>query len=360
MAKESPRYDVRAIRELLLEAFTAEEFQDLLYFAKTPDLKKVADKFAPGDSYPSMVRKAVRYCDSHYLLCELLAEAKDANPRAFEQFEGTLRAPVSSLPSRARPNWLIPVLAAGAAVIVILLAVVLVLVLTGREPYEPTPTPVALVTETPTATGTPTATRIPMPSTFTPTSTTTPSPSPPPTVMPQAEREFVVVYTGVGTDNYVTVRRQPTTTSDSVARVYAGDRLVVKNVPVTVNASRWWPVRTQANAEGWVVEWWNGYRLIKPFMMTGDTVEVVSLQTPLLRDEDCSFLQNLSLGTLLKVEGASDVSKCDEPGDTRAGREWWMVKTPVGDLGWVADFDIHDYAKPMQIAPPWYMELTQE
>jgi len=76
MAKEARRYDVRAIRELLLEAFTAEEFQDLLYFSKTPELQEVSNEFAPGDSLPTMVRKAVRYCDSHYLLGELLAASR--------------------------------------------------------------------------------------------------------------------------------------------------------------------------------------------------------------------------------------------------------------------------------------------
>jgi hypothetical protein len=375
MAKESPRYNVRAIRELLLEAFTAEEFQDLLYFAKTPELREVPDKFAPGDSYPAMVRKALRYCDSHYLLCELLAAVKEANPRAFEQFEGTLRAPVSAVPSRTRPNWLVPALAAGAVVVVILLAVVLVLMWPGPDRDEPEPTPAAQITETPTATGTPMATGNPTPSAGTSTSivspsspssaspsatsTTTPSPSPTLTVVLESEREFVVVYTGVGSDNYVTIRKQPVTSSASVATVYAGDRLVVRGVPVTGSSSLWWPVRTQANVEGWVIEWWNGYRLIKPFIIDGDTVEVVRPQTPLLRDEDCNFLLYLSPGTLLGVEGGSDRSKCDEPGDTQAGREWWMVKTPAGDEGWAADFDIHAYTKPMQIAPPWYAELAE-
>ncbi|MFN2219532.1 MAG: SH3 domain-containing protein [Anaerolineae bacterium] len=354
MAKEAQRYDVGAIRDLLHNAFTAEEFRDVLYFAKTAELKEVSNQFAPGDSYPTMVRKAVRYCDSHYLLCELLAEVKEANPRAFEQFEGRLRVRPAAAPLQERPKWLVPLLAAGAAVIVILVAVVLVMGLRSCDGGTPTPT-----TARPT---TPPPTMPPPTETFTPAPTDTPvtaSSTPMLTVVPQAERKFVVAYTGVGTDNYVTLRQQPTTSSASVARVYAGDRLVVTRLPVTGSGSTWWPVRTEANVEGWVVEWFNGYRLIKPSMKDGETVAVVRENTPLLRNEDCGIRLYLSAGTLLTVEDEPDRSKCDKPGDdSMAGREWWMVRTADGELGWVADFDIQAYAKPMLIAPIWYADLT--
>jgi len=355
MAKEAQRYDVGAIRDLLLEAFTAEEFRDVLYFAKTAELKEVSNQFAPGDSYPTMVRKAVRYCDSHYLLCELLAEVKEANPRAFEQFEGRLRVRTAAAPLQERPKRLVPVLAAGGAVIVILVAVVLVMGLRGCDGGTPPPT-----TALPT---TPPPTMPPPTETFTPAPTdppVTPSPTPTLTVVPQAEREFVVAYIGVGTDNYVTVRQQPTTGSASVARVYAEDRLVVTGAPVTGNDALWWRVRTEANAEGWVVEWFNGYRLIKPFIKDRGTVVVVTQSGAQLRDQNCEVLLSLTSGMRLTVEEGPSGSKCDEPGDTRAGREWWKVETSDGDLGWVADFDIDFYTKPMQIAPPWYAELTGE
>jgi hypothetical protein len=108
VAEESQRYDLRAIRQLLLTAFTAEELSDLFYFSKTPELREVPNEFAPGDSLPTMVRKAVRYCDLRYLLGELLAEVKEANPRAYEKFGGTLGAePGAAAPAKARPNGLL-------------------------------------------------------------------------------------------------------------------------------------------------------------------------------------------------------------------------------------------------------------
>ena len=127
MVKESQRYDLKAIRQLLLAAFSAEELHDLFYFSKTPELREVPNQFAPGDSYPTMVRKAVRYCNSRYLLGELLAEVKEANPRAFEKFEDTLRAPAGIALSRTRPKWLVPALIASAAAIVIAVVVLVIL-----------------------------------------------------------------------------------------------------------------------------------------------------------------------------------------------------------------------------------------
>jgi hypothetical protein len=105
MADESQQYNRRAVRQLLLAAFNSEELRDLFYFSKTPELQAIPDLFAPEDSYPTMVRKAVRYCDSHFLLGEMLAEVKEANPRAYAQYEDMLRAPRGAAPFGDRPRY---------------------------------------------------------------------------------------------------------------------------------------------------------------------------------------------------------------------------------------------------------------
>jgi WD40 repeat protein/tetratricopeptide (TPR) repeat protein len=90
MVEESQRYDVRAIRELLFTAFSAEDLRNLFYFARTLELRDVLSEFAPGDSLPTMVRKAVLYCDSRSLLGEMLMEVAEANPRKYQQHESRL------------------------------------------------------------------------------------------------------------------------------------------------------------------------------------------------------------------------------------------------------------------------------
>ena len=83
---EEQRHSIHAIRELLLEAFNVEELRVLFSFAMCDDLHPVADRFMPVDGKPAMVRNAVEYCQSHLLLDELLAEVKEANPRAYDCF----------------------------------------------------------------------------------------------------------------------------------------------------------------------------------------------------------------------------------------------------------------------------------
>ncbi len=90
MPGQSQRYNRSAIRDLLLDAFNAEELHDLFYFADTPDLHAVVQQFIPGDSLPAMVSKAVRYCDSRSLLAEMLAEAAKKNSRKYREYEPRL------------------------------------------------------------------------------------------------------------------------------------------------------------------------------------------------------------------------------------------------------------------------------
>ena len=78
------------IRELLLAAFTVEELGGLFSFAINRELRPVVDQFSPEDDKPAMVRKAVAFCRYRFLLDELLAEVKEANPGAYAHFEDRL------------------------------------------------------------------------------------------------------------------------------------------------------------------------------------------------------------------------------------------------------------------------------
>ena len=359
----STGYNRRAIRQLLLAAFNAEELQDLFYFSKTPELQAVPDQFAQGDSLPTKVRKAVRYCDARFLLGEMLAEVKEANPRAYEQYEATLRAPPRAALSRTRSRWLVPVLAAGLVVVVVGLGVVLLLLL--REPTpapEPTPTEAAQVTDTPE----PTRTQLPVP-TGVPLVTEPPEPTATPTatltVAPQSERQFIVVYRGA---DGVSLRGGPGTYHSEVGTLYAGHLLAVDGAPeIRADNTRWWPVHT-AEQRGWVIEWIGDTRLVKPYMQVGDGVVVANLMSTgnvNLVDDDCDKLLVLSRGTVLSVIGGPDSTKCDEPGSTISldGRQWWYVETPEVLRGWIADFSSQDWGewvKAVLVAPSWYLELA--
>nr|NIV30806.1 hypothetical protein [Anaerolineae bacterium] len=81
------RHNTGAIRELLLAAFTVEELRGLFSFAMSRDLRLVVGELAPEDGKAEMVRKAIAYCRSHFLLDELLAEVQEASPRAYARFE---------------------------------------------------------------------------------------------------------------------------------------------------------------------------------------------------------------------------------------------------------------------------------
>jgi DNA-binding Lrp family transcriptional regulator len=76
-----------AIRELLLEAFTAEEFRRLFLYTSRPELKQLLDEFSPSDGLAAMVDRAILYCHKHDLLPDLLREVKQANPRQYARYE---------------------------------------------------------------------------------------------------------------------------------------------------------------------------------------------------------------------------------------------------------------------------------
>jgi len=96
MSDENQAYNLRAIRDLLVFAFTVDELRSLFYFAQNQELHSVTDLFAPADNKEVMARKIIEYCQARILLDELLTEVRGANPYAFKRFEKDLRLPVTS------------------------------------------------------------------------------------------------------------------------------------------------------------------------------------------------------------------------------------------------------------------------
>jgi hypothetical protein len=83
-------YDPRAVRDLLLAAFTASDFRRLFLYASNAELRSLTREFSPSDGLAAMVDKAIECCQVRDLLPELLAEVQRANPRQYARFAGRL------------------------------------------------------------------------------------------------------------------------------------------------------------------------------------------------------------------------------------------------------------------------------
>jgi hypothetical protein len=88
MSSNTP-YDLAAIRELLLAAFTAETLHRFLY--DRPPWRPVVAHFGPGQGLDSMVDEVIIYCETHLLWAELLADVERDNPRQYERFAHRMR-----------------------------------------------------------------------------------------------------------------------------------------------------------------------------------------------------------------------------------------------------------------------------
>lgn len=85
-------YDLAAVRELLLRAFTAADLRRLFLYTAHPELRLLGQEFAEGDGLARMVDKAIEQCVTKDLLADLLREVQRANPRMYARFESRLGA----------------------------------------------------------------------------------------------------------------------------------------------------------------------------------------------------------------------------------------------------------------------------
>ncbi len=95
MAGNPSRYDIGAIRELLLAAFTA---VNLPRFCQDhPLLQPIVGRFGPKYNLEDMVGEVIGYCQAQHLMDELLSQVKEANPRQYARFEPRLQISAQAL-----------------------------------------------------------------------------------------------------------------------------------------------------------------------------------------------------------------------------------------------------------------------
>lgn len=112
MDNETQEYNLAAIRQLLLAAFSAKELHRFCY--DRPAFRDIVNLFGPGLGTADMVDQVVEYCDRKVLLDQLLLEVKQANPRRFARFEGEIGSLPHAVPGTA-PAAQPPALAPGTA-----------------------------------------------------------------------------------------------------------------------------------------------------------------------------------------------------------------------------------------------------
>jgi formylglycine-generating enzyme required for sulfatase activity len=99
MTDETPTYNLAAVRDLLLAAFTADDLRRLFLYTESAALKRVADEFGPNDGLAALVEKAIAACRKRALLPALLAEVEGLNPAQYARFAHQLAAGPPTLDS---------------------------------------------------------------------------------------------------------------------------------------------------------------------------------------------------------------------------------------------------------------------
>ena len=147
MSDDTTDYNLKAIRELLLEAFTAEDLRR--FCLDDPRFRPICDRFGHGHGLDDMVDQVIDHCRTHSLWPEFLATVEQARPDTYARFAD--RLPTSASPSQAPPSPLIPSAPAakgclsGPVFWVVIAALILVVVCWLIFP-KPSPPVVALKT----------------------------------------------------------------------------------------------------------------------------------------------------------------------------------------------------------------------
>ena len=81
-------YNYRAIRELLLAAYSAEELRSLI--AYDDELRRLRHEFSPSDAIIDMADKTIDYCNRRLLMEYFLSLVEEDRPAQYVHFEGRL------------------------------------------------------------------------------------------------------------------------------------------------------------------------------------------------------------------------------------------------------------------------------
>ena len=85
------RYNLRAVHDLLVKAYKAEDLRRLFLYSDNVELRPLRDEVTDADGLEQMVEKAIRYCEPRALLADLLGEVEKGRPKVFARFAGKLQ-----------------------------------------------------------------------------------------------------------------------------------------------------------------------------------------------------------------------------------------------------------------------------
>ena len=88
---KAARYNLLAVRDLLVAVYTAEDLRRLFLYSDNVELRPLRDDLTGADGLEPAVEKVIRYCESRALLPDLLDEVKKDRPKVFERFAARLQ-----------------------------------------------------------------------------------------------------------------------------------------------------------------------------------------------------------------------------------------------------------------------------
>jgi hypothetical protein len=113
MSYDTADYDLGAIRDLLLAAFTAEDLGR--FCLDDPRFRPIVNQFGPGHGFDDMVDEVIDYCSTQAMWPEFLAAVRQARSRTYARFEAHLGAPplaagagAPRAPGALPPIWQVP------------------------------------------------------------------------------------------------------------------------------------------------------------------------------------------------------------------------------------------------------------
>jgi formylglycine-generating enzyme required for sulfatase activity len=110
MSSDASDHNLKAIRQLLLAAFTPEELRRFCY--DRPTFRPVVKRFGPKSNQEDMVDELIIYCDTRLLFDELLAEVQPERSRQYAFFlgaepgDGESEEPAEEKPAQSSPEVL--------------------------------------------------------------------------------------------------------------------------------------------------------------------------------------------------------------------------------------------------------------
>lgn len=103
----SQNYDLAAIRDLLISAFTASDLRRLFLYTSNPNLRPLVAEFGPNYGLADLVDRVIEYCVVRALFPDLLDEVRLTNPRMYERFRSRLE-PATTGPAALPPAGSLP------------------------------------------------------------------------------------------------------------------------------------------------------------------------------------------------------------------------------------------------------------